>query len=229
MWEAELAVKEYNCNAHIRSFFTMFPHLPMQHDLPITQFKFDSIDFSNYNPSTPDEETWRIFFGAPHNIIFNGITYAANCRHPTLDWDEHPWCINCIRSNNIVPCRDPDDHSPPDHELGEGPCYICERMSRDQVMRFLEALNTGKPIIQASPPLPPQIRCQIDADLSMSEDMTPVFPNHWETLSIGWIRPSNLFPIFHTVEMFHINSKSSIKKSIIEDRKIYLENYQRNV
>ena len=33
---------------------------------------------------------------APHNIRYRHKTFAEHCHHQTVDWDAHPFCVECV-------------------------------------------------------------------------------------------------------------------------------------
>ena len=33
---------------------------------------------------------------APHNIRYRLKTFAEHCHHQTVDWDAHPFCVECV-------------------------------------------------------------------------------------------------------------------------------------
>jgi hypothetical protein len=96
MYSSEAAVRSLGVNSRLRVFFAKYPMMPMQHDLPMLNMPDEQFDFADWQPELPTNDNWREFKYAPTNIRMNGKTYAANCRHRTVDWDEHPWCVHCL-------------------------------------------------------------------------------------------------------------------------------------
>jgi hypothetical protein len=170
--------------------------MPMQHDLPILNMPDEQFDFADWQPELPTNDNWREFKYAPTNIRMNGKTYAANCRHRTVDWDEHPWCVHCLIRAGVTMC-----HNPVSGNENKDHCYICVRMSTMQVVDFLSSVDSIRPRIEAAEflddvdTLHPRIRCQLDADFVSAAEFPLNPPPHWRDGFFGWIRPASMMPV----------------------------------
>ncbi|MEO0854995.1 MAG: hypothetical protein AAFY15_16045, partial [Cyanobacteria bacterium J06648_11] len=179
-------------------------------------------DFTDWQPELPSENDWRKFKYAPANIYFEAKMYAANCRHETSLWNEHPWCAICLVRACIPICKHPDTAAGVHTD-----CYICNRMGYAAKIQFLDdyaAYDGADPNQLTAFPsqLHPKIRCQLDADMVMQPFEPSPHPAHWDDEPIGWTRPASMMPVFEACMAWN-----EIKQTdLTETKKTQWKNYQ---
>ena len=132
-----------------------------------------------------------VFVYAVGNILYNGKTYAANCRHRVSQGDEHPWCLICLIENNIAP------------KCARG-CYLCAVMN-DTAMagrmvladKYLTELKESGKVTTAATLIRSDILTQMDADLAEEAELGKLaWPKEWNASYKGYIRSATRIP-FH--------------------------------
>ena len=129
IWAAMETVLNLEVNATARKVFTTFPYIPYSHNLPDVHIP-DDFDFAFRGHSAEiDVQNWRQFVFGVTNYRYKNKTWAANCRHGTSHWDEHPWCVQCLIKAKVARCI-------PVHEQEAGKdyegCYICNSMGPER-------------------------------------------------------------------------------------------------
>ena len=199
------------------------PFLPIQFELPDIEFPDDFVfDFFGKLKNRPTQVDYYKYFFNYSNIRFDGLTYAANCRHPTSQWDEHPWCVNCMFVSNIEMCpsvEDDDVESPCPYCFVMGPIARKNRAERWAYWVNREKAENKKSLIQ-SHKLKNYIRTQFDADIySKTCDYNP----DWDLGYFGFCRPSWAIPIFMSWQeyWFAINNEVNLLDRVNQDRAIF--------
>ena len=227
MYDAEDAVKMIARNAKIGAYFAKFPYMPMQHNLPIVRMLDEDHSFHKWKPQLPVQADWRVFIYAPTNIRYKKVTYAANCRHKTGAWDEHPWCAACLIQAGIKPCVHPDKRTPEDEV-----CYICAKMTREAIIAFLNRINdwkkpdkSGKVKKPKSRLLPTRIKCQVHADLANAPeaegDLNPACAKGTQ----GICRPATSVPMYAVMEEFMKWSSSQRASAVKRHMRFFKQRY----
>ena len=200
MYEAEDAVRRYARNAANCMLYAKLPYYPMQHNLPVVRMLQTRYNFKKWKPAPPTQQDWRAFIYAPTNIRYMKVTYAANCRHKTGAWDEHPWCAACILEAGIKPCAHPDEET-------DDPCYICATMSREAIIAYLKRIEEwskpdekGKKKTPKSRRLPTRIGCQVHADLANAPGAETDVNPAWAKGKLGICRPATVIPMYGVME-----------------------------
>ena len=182
-------------NEKFKLVYDKIPFIPLQFELPWIEFPENFVfKFKNMTKIRPTEFDYLTYFLNYSNIRFNGVTYAANCRHPTSHWDEHPWCVSCMVIAQIARCSDVFD----DEE--ESCCPYCFVMGpvalKNRLTRWIyweNKVKTEHITEMKSNRLQTYIRHQFDADLqSKTCDYNP----DWDNGYFGYCRPSWAIPIF---------------------------------
>ena len=183
-------------NSGFKRVFDIIPFIPLQFELPSINFAKDfKFNFRGLVPGLPTRDNLIQFIRNYSNIRFNGQTFAANCRHVTSHWDEHPWCVNCLIRGGDELCLPVDD------ETEEGSCPFCFIMGPNAIKARKEKWQyweekfkaTGVASESTSNKLKVDIRTQFDADLITSKcDYNP----DWDLGYFGYCRPSWAIPIF---------------------------------
>ena len=220
--EAERAVWELDENAGLNAIYARFPYIPFTADLPIVELPASDSkhwDFtpSKFAPEPPTEENSRIFMYAVSNIRYSGKTYAANCRHPTYSWNEHPWCEVCLAQAGVPTCNSPDV------EGVDSECYICRVMSNEQRnavrTRHQEALDRkrdGETLEVRSKRLPLRVVHQTHADYwgdkkKRNREWNPA----WNSKKIGFCRPKWSIPVYlDTMRLANIPTENYAKELV---------------
>ena len=192
----------------------VFPYYPLQHDLPIIEYEKPE-NFHDWKPpALPTQDNWRVFKYAPTNFRLGKTTYAANCRHPVCAWDEHPWCGLCLAKADITICPAPEKEKKGKSQATEQegaeappqqpPCYLCARMTKKQIRKYLESFKSWKSKYKDDPKteqksrkILEQVENQWHADWAnyMNDDMNP----GWKSLKrYGFCRPSWACPFYFT-------------------------------
>ena len=198
-------VLDYPFNLKAKQVLGLYPWMPLQHDIPMMGDLSGGRDWdfkaSEWSPPPPTQENWRLFIYAPSNIRHNGRTYAANCRHRVVGWNEHPWCEICLVNAGIITCDPPTSLTNPE----ASDCYICERMSprlRQKVCKNIaskreELKREGKPLEVKTILLPAYIRHQVHADRAETEvHRQKDVNNAWREGYIGFCRPMYALPYY---------------------------------
>ena len=90
VWKAMESVISYAINTTFGEARKQYPYIPYNYNLPDLHPVPDyDYSFRNHSP-IPDPATWTRFMFASTNLHYRHKTYAANCRHGTSHWDEHP-------------------------------------------------------------------------------------------------------------------------------------------
>ena len=72
----------------LHEFWSKRPHVPVNHALPVIELEAAfPYPFDREHQCLPTDDTWSVFIYAHSNIFYNGLCYAANCRHPVTKWD----------------------------------------------------------------------------------------------------------------------------------------------
>ena len=197
---AEIELQYLDINSPFLRVYLYYPYMPFQHELPIMHSGEDmnwNFAESKFDPEPPTQKNWRTFRYGVSNIRHHGKTYAANCRHETSQWNEHPWCEMCLVNYNIKVCG----------EIEGEQCYMCPRMTEQQVRDFLAKVKSLRKtkakskemLTKKSHKCPAYIRHQIHADKSetlvnRSTDANPA----WEIGRYGFCRPMHALPMYFT-------------------------------
>lgn len=211
-------VRILEVNEGAKRVLELYPYFPEQHDLPECcppeSFK---LKFDKWDVGLPSAANLRIFLFAPSNFRYNGLSYAANCRHQTASWDEHPWCPACWAEAKLPDCT-------------EANCYICKRMGPRAKRRMLKKLkwwrdafaeNKERDVLTRG--LPHKCMTQLQCDFaSYKHCINP----EWEKGYLGFCRPSWAIPIYTTTSE-HLEEDGLYEDSVIEEQKlIWLREYE---
>ena len=125
VWKAMESVMSYPINTTFAEARKQYPNIPYNYNLldlhPVPDYDYS---FRNHNP-VPGPASWTRFMFASTNLRYRHKTYAANCRHGTSHWDEHPWCNLCLIKAQIPICNDIADDKAAQKDSD---CYICKAM-----------------------------------------------------------------------------------------------------
>ena len=221
----------------ISDFWRKRPHVPYQHALPVVRLDEAFVPpFEKDQRPSPSLETWTLFEYAHSNVFYNGNFYAANCRHPTTMWEEHPWCTTCLVNYKIPLCGYEMD------AVTKVPnsCYICPKMGtrakRTRATSYrgrleLSVKNKKTAWVKVSKKsLPTFIRDQFFADVSDLPQLHKVKPNpDWKTKGLGYCRPATLVPYFLTEAEYNAaNLEGEALKTVCREHiKIAMSQYER--
>ena len=227
MYDAEDEVKKYARNAKIGTYLRKFPSIPMQHNLPEVRMLEEDHTFKEWKPPPPTQADWRAFIYAPTNIRYKKVTYAANCRHKTGAWDEHPWCAACLVAAKIKVCVHPDER-----KEGDEPCYICDTMTPEAIRSFLNKIKNwnkpdekGKNRKPKGRKLPTRIKCQVHADLANAPEAQNDLNPAWAKKKPGICRPATTVPMYAVIEDFLKWSPSQRASSAKRHMQLYKNRY----
>lgn len=220
----------------VSDFWRKRPYVPFQHALPVVELDPEFVfPYTNGHQPRPTLQDWQTFEYAHSNILYNGIHYAANCRHPVTRWDEHPWCTACLVNFKIPLCG----YSADGKTKVPNTCYICARMGPAAIaareksyLARLEQIATEdvRFIKIAKKPLPPAIRDQFFADVSDLPNRGTVKANpEWKKKGIGFCRPASLVPYYWTAAEYFCANLSGTKLANIVTKHFTtaVEQYQR--
>ena len=176
-------------------FFKIISVIPIQHELPIVQIspEFD-FKFRKWSPPPPTAATSRVFLYGYSNIRHDKNTWAANCRHATSHWDEHPWCTYCLLKANIPICKSDD-------------CYICKVMGpsarskrEERAQSYAKQFRRNPNYTRKDHILNVGILSQIHADYLAKEiDGNP----DWSKGYYAFCRPNWAVPMFMSWRDYH--------------------------
>lgn len=140
-------------NSHLRKFRELYPYWPIQYDLPKIAIPDDfKMNFEEWKPAPPTQEDWDKLKYAPGNIRYKNRTWAANCRHQTTRFDEHPWCGACYAKYGIVVCSKPTDVVKTKKKRSfKTNCYLCSKMSLKAVNAFHSSVDSWKDRVKIDP------------------------------------------------------------------------------
>ena len=201
-------------NVRFKQVFDKVPFIPLQFELPWIEFPEDFVfKFAKLKKIRPTQHDFLTYFYNYSNIRFEGKTFAANCRHRTSHWDEHPFCVNCMVRFGIPRCKDIDD----DDEVYYCPyCFIMGPNAMKNWLerwtywenRLFEAKKKNEKLKElGSNKLQNYIRTQFDADLYSSKcDYNP----DWDYGYFGYCRPSWAVPIFMSWQEFWFTKDNGI-------------------
>ena len=229
---------DYPFNLKAKQVLGLYPWMPLQHDIPLMgdlsggrEWDFKATEWSL---PPPTQENWRLFIYAPSNIRHNGRTYAANCQHRVVGWNEHPWCEICLVNAGIVTCEPPTSTTDPE----ASDCYICERMSpklRQRVCKNIaskrdELKKEGKPMEVKTILLPAYIRHQVHADRAETEVHRQKDANNaWREGYIGFYRP--IYALSYYMSAFelqcHFQTDQVFSDTITIHTTAFLAEYER--
>jgi hypothetical protein len=190
-------------NGRFRKVFELVPFIPFQHELPKINFEpdFQFVFCERELPVLTEENQYEFQTGIS-NIRFDGQTFAANCRHPTSHWDEHPWCVACLLQKGIDSCpdywNDEEEVNCP-YCLVMGPIAVARR--RKMILDWKARLKKDPTRVVTQHPLKVGIRTQFDADYySKIHDFNP----NWLKGYYGFCRPSWAVPVFMSWQEFWV-------------------------
>ena len=197
---AEIELQYIDLNSIFLKVFEYYPYVPYQHELPIMHPNEEmnwNFAESKFDPEPPTQANWRTFCYGVSNIRHHGKTYAANCRHETTQWNEHPWCEMCLVNYGIKVCG----------KIEGEMCYMCPRMTDQQVRDFLAKIKSLRKtkakskdmLTKKSHKCPAYIRHQIHADKSetLANRATDANPA-WAMGRYGFCRPMHALPFYYT-------------------------------
>ena len=222
--KATSKVLKSEVNATKKCIYDTYPFLPLNHDLPCVEIQKHK--YGKWRKHTPVEVTVQnttVFMYAPTNMRINGHTYAANCRHPTSHWDEHPWCILCLLKANLEPC------------IGSDTCYICQRMGpnatrlrKAKITYWKNRLQKKEGLEWSRSNLPGLVSTQLQCDFynkTIDDEMNP----DWQLGYFGYCRPGWHVPIYYSWHDFYMSlrNKSDLETEIhlqLQDFRVEYEN-----
>ena len=234
--EAFEYIKNLEKNKAAKSLLEAFPYYPLQHDLPILEY-VKPANFHDWKaPAPPTQADWRVFRYAPTNFRLGKTSYAANCRHPVRAWDEHPWCGLCLVKADITICPAPekDKKSKATAEEQEAtapvptqpPCYLCARMTKRQIRKYIESFNSWKSkyaedpaTTQKSRKILEVVENQWHADWAnyTNDDMNPAWKS---TKRYGFCRPSWACPFYFTTVELEAEAVAKLVKRATDQQDI---------
>ena len=199
---AEIELQCINHNTTFLPIYQSFPFVPMTHDVSYMQTAGEDMTWnfaeSKFTPDPPTQQDWRFFRYGISNYRHHGKTYAANCRHETNAWDEHPWCAICLVNAGIKICE----------EIEGDYCYICARMTLGQCKDFIAKVEKWRKhkidkklakLEKRSHKCPSYIRHQIHADHSeFHEYRNKDYNGAWLKKMFAFCRPSYAMPLNYT-------------------------------
>jgi hypothetical protein len=220
---AETRLLRMSANSTYAKVRMLVPFLPLQFELPDIQFP-DTYNFSvhGHRPLELNLGNSEIFLYGITNVRYCGVTYAANCRHRTSSWDEHPWCVPCHIKAGLAMCEKVDDRN--DEHEENSPCPYCFvmgpiAMAARQKMWDNWSNKTEDP---KSNRLVLKVLTQFDADLySTRYDVNP----DWYDGYFGFCRPSWIVPLFMSWQEFWValNNKVDLLPIVNEHRANFLQ------
>lgn len=205
--QAEKHILHLPHNADSKAVFARYPFLPKQHLLPVVKLNpAVYAKFHNFKKDIPvaTKENCRVFMFAYSNIRYRSTTYAANCRHQTGQWDEHPFCALCWIKAGLPVCT---NSAYP--EFNGEICYICEVMGplaiqcRESRFTYWRNRIKNEPdVIMQAKCCPNGITCQLVADFEnpVPNDVNP----DWHDGFFGFCRPSWIVPMFDSWSDFKL-------------------------
>jgi hypothetical protein len=227
--EIELRYIAVNQDSH--KFMRYYGWKPYQHDVYM-MFIHEEMSWcfspATFEPGFPLQDSWRAFKFGLSNIRYNGKTYAANCRHPTSAWNEHPWCEKCLAIAGIHVCRDLGEH-----------CDHCANMTSAQVDKFhkmveeareaqKKAVAVGTQLAIQSKKLPSYIREQLHADRACKGEVRDKDHNPaWSEGKLGLCRPSYAIPYYWTkLEVIDpANKVTEAGEAVLEHEEVLQDTY----
>ena len=88
------------------------------------------------------------------NIRYAGHSYARGCRHKAAGWDAHPFCVPCMKANEIPVCP-----------FEAAPCVYCRKLGKKSLKRRKDAFSRLSTVdAENRPRLEERIKSQADAD-----------------------------------------------------------------
>ena len=177
-----------------------------------------------------------MFKYAPTNFRLEKTSYAANCRHPVWAWNEHPWCGLCLAKADITICPAPakekkgkataDDTEVAAPPVMQPPCYLCARMTKKQVVKYIESFNSWKrkfadnpTTTQKSRKILEQVEIQWHADWANyhNDDINPA----WKSVKrYGFCRLSWACPFYFTNVELEAESVEMLARRAIDQQDI---------
>ena len=105
---------------------------------------------------------------APHNIRYRLKTFAEHCHHQTVDWDTHPFCVECYKRFDLPRCS----------KGGNITCEFCDlNSSATDTARNDKFLSRRRSGMQNNRNLPSNVYTQPDADLYARKNRFLELPN----------------------------------------------------
>ena len=105
---------------------------------------------------------------APHNIRYRLKTFAEHCHHQTVDWDAHPFCVECYKRFDLPRCS----------KGGNITCEFCDlNSSATDTARNDKFLSRRRSGMQNNRNLPSNVYTQPDADLYARKNRFLELPN----------------------------------------------------